>query len=150
MLLATPVTVALDRLIDAIEKFNLGGQNPYGPNVPVMGHSPLLFSLAGVNVEFPFYAVDRPAETNGHPTIRTRHPVLYPMTRAMIMRQWHRVYAFDVLAGAVTGVKLLVGRRQDPELFGGKGVRSTGAHRATHPCGASGASGSVPTLDRRS
>ena len=116
-LLATPVTVAIDRIIDAIEKFNLGGCNPYGPNVPVMGHSPLLFSLAGANVEFPFYAVDRPAETTGHQTIRTRHPVLYPMTRTMIMRQWHRVYAFDVLAGAVTGVKLLVDRRQDPELF---------------------------------
>ena len=39
------------------------------------------------------------------------------MMQAMIMRRWHRVYGFDVLAGAVTGVKLLVDRRQDPELF---------------------------------
>jgi len=79
-LLATPVTVAIDRIIDAIEKFNLGGHNPYGPNVPVMGHSPLLFSLAGADVEFPFYAVDRPAEnlasTSSRPASATCATVL--------------------------------------------------------------------------
>ena len=39
------------------------------------------------------------------------------MTRALIARQWHRVYAYDVTERAVVDVKLLVARKADPELF---------------------------------
>jgi hypothetical protein len=116
-------TVRFDTLAEAIERFNRAGLNPFGPNIPVHGHSPLLLCLRGpgIDVEFPFHAADRNAETQAFlhktPGFRTRHSVLYPMTRALVARQWHRVYAYSVAQAEVVDVKLLVNRRQDPELF---------------------------------
>jgi hypothetical protein len=41
----------------------------------------------------------------------------YPMTRTLIKREWHRVYAFDAERKVVTAVRLLVRKDQDPGLF---------------------------------
>ena len=123
-LLQAPIMVSFDGMINAIERFNDAGLNPFGPNIPVKTHSSLLFRMEfgpDVSVEISFYSADRDAREleflTEHPGFRTRHSVLYPMTRALIQRQWHRVYAFDVQRGDVTEAKLLVGRKQDPELF---------------------------------
>jgi hypothetical protein len=122
-LLEQPVDVVFETVVDEIERFNRSGQNPYGPNVPVKTHAPLtlIFQGPGIDVEFPFYPEDRPEELRaaliGTPSFRTRHAVIYPMTRAMIARQRHRVYALDVQRKMVTGVGLLVTRQKDPELF---------------------------------
>jgi hypothetical protein len=102
-------TVEFEAIVRAIEQFNQAGQNPFGPNVP------------GIDIEFEFYPMDRTAGTQEflkqNPSFRTRHPVLYPMTRALIQRQWHRVYAYNVEQAKVEAVKLLVSRKQDPDLF---------------------------------
>ena len=122
-ILEQPVDVVFENVVDEIERFNLSGQNPHGPNVPVSSHAPLTFIMQGpgIDVEFPFYPEDRPEELRvflrSNPFFRTRHAVIYPMTRAMIARQWHRVYAFDVERKLVTGVRLLVTKQKDPELF---------------------------------
>lgn len=122
-LLPTPHTVTLEGMIAAIERFNQAGKNPFGPNVPVKSHCPLLFLFEGegFHIEFPFYDEDREEKTKAalreDQTFQTRHAVLYPMTRALIQRQWHRVYAYDVLEGEVTDVKLLVSKKQDPDLI---------------------------------
>jgi hypothetical protein len=123
-LLQAPIMVSFEGMIKAIERFNGAGLNPFGPNVPVRTHSPLLFLMEfgqDIVVEVPFYSVDRDASAAAflaeHPGFHTRHSVLYPMTRALIRRQWHRVYAYDVQRGDVTEVRLLVGRTQDAELF---------------------------------
>jgi hypothetical protein len=122
-ILEQPVDVVFENVVDEIERFNLSGQNPYGPNLPVKSHAPLTLIIQGpgIDVEFPFYPEDRPEELRAflrsNPCFRTRHAVIYPMTRAMIARQWHRVYAFDVERKLVTGVRLLVTKQKDPELF---------------------------------
>jgi hypothetical protein len=122
-LLPSPVPVTFDEIIAAIDQFNRAGRNPFGPNVPVALHSPLLFHLEGpgIGVEFEFNAADRDAETlaflQKQRGFQTRHAIIYPMTRAMIARQWHRVYAYDVTARTVVDVKLLVARKDDPGLF---------------------------------
>jgi hypothetical protein len=123
-LLQNPASVSFDGMVDAIERFNRAGLNPFGPNVPVRTHAPLTLLMEfapDISVEIAFYAADRGAAARAflakHPGFRTRHSVLYPMTRAMIQRQWHRVYAYDVIKGEVSEVKLLAGRQQDPELF---------------------------------
>jgi hypothetical protein len=120
-LLFSPVSVSFAGVIQAIDAFNKAGRNQFGPNVPVKSHSPLLFKIEGINLEFEFYASHRSPEAGAflkrHPTFLTRHVVIYPMTRALIARQWHRVYAFDVRRKEVVDVKLLVARTSDPELF---------------------------------
>lgn len=132
-LLDSAVVMAFDAIAEAIERFNAAGLNPFGPNVPVRGHSPLLLGLQGpgIDVEIEFHAADRTPETRAflreNPSFRIRHPVLYPLTRALVARQWHRVYAYDVAHGEVVDVRLLVSRRQDPELF----ARHPGA--SAHP-----------------
>jgi hypothetical protein len=122
-ILEHPVEVALETVVDEIERFNRSGKNPYGPNLPFKSHAPLtlIFQGPGIDVEFPLYPEDRSEELRAwlisNPRFRTRHGVIYPMTRAMIVRQWHRVYAFDVERKLVTGVRLLVTKQKDPELF---------------------------------
>lgn len=122
-LLPEPATVCFQRVTEAIDAFNASGRNPFGPNVPVRSHSPLLFQIEGpgISIEFEFEAGDRSAEAveflKEYPSFLTRHAVIYPMTRALIARQWHRVYAFDVLSEMVVDVKLLVARKADPDLF---------------------------------
>jgi len=122
-ILQQPVEVLFETVVDEIERFNRSGQNPHGPNVPVKSHAPLtlIFQGPGIDVEFPFYPEDRPEELRAAlistPSFRTRHAVIYPMTRAMIARQWHRVYAFNVQRQLVIGVRLLVAKQKDPELF---------------------------------
>src|ERR1700757_4166517 len=98
--------VSFDGMIQAIERFNGAGLNPFGPGVPVQTHDPLLFMMEfgqDIVVEIPFYTADRDASAAAslaeHPGFRTRHSVLYPMTRTLIQRQWHRVYAYDVQQG---------------------------------------------------
>jgi hypothetical protein len=123
-ILQAPISVALEARIGAIERFNKEGTNPYGPHVPVRSHSPLLFLMEYppcLDVEVPFYPHDRSAQDAafmaGNPGFHTRHALIFPMTRALIARQWHRVYAFDVRQHGFIDVKLLVGRKLDPELF---------------------------------
>jgi hypothetical protein len=122
-ILEHPVDVVFETVVDEIERFNRSGQNAHGPNVPVKSHAPLtlLFQGPGIEVEFPFYLEDRPDELQAwlvsNPLFRTRHAVIYPMTRTMISKQWHRVYAFDVQRQLVIGVRLLVAKQKDPELF---------------------------------
>jgi hypothetical protein len=122
-ILEEPIEVVFETVMEEIERFNQAGFNPFGPNVPVKSHAPLtlIFDGPGIDVEFPFYPEDRPdnlvALLNLTPIFRTRHAVIYPMTRTFISRQWHRVYAFDVERKFVTGVKLLVRKEQDPDLF---------------------------------
>jgi hypothetical protein len=122
-ILPEPVDVVFETVVNQIERFNRPGQNPYGPNVPVKSHAPLTLILQGpgIDVEVPFYAEDRPEELRAalrsNAKFQTRHAVIYPQTRTMISRQWHRVYAFDVERKLVIGVKLLVTRTQDPELL---------------------------------
>jgi hypothetical protein len=122
-LLATPKTVTLEGMIHAINAFNESRQNPFGPNVPVRSHCPLLFCFEGkgFKIEFPFYPEDRDEKVKAllqeDQAFQTRHAVLFPMTRAMIQRQWHRVYAYEVERDEVTDVKLLVSKKQDPGLF---------------------------------
>jgi hypothetical protein len=122
-ILENQVDVAFETVVNAIEQFNQSGQNPYGPNVPVKSHAPLtlIFQGPGIDVEVPFYPEDRPEELRtflrSNPSFRTRHSVIYPMTRTMISKQWHRVYSFDVERKVVTGVKLLVTRTQAPDLL---------------------------------
>ena len=122
-LLPTPVVVSFSSVITAIDAFNRSGRNQFGPNVPVKSHSPLLFKIEGpgIDIEFAFEAADRSPEAiaflKQQPTFPTQHAVIYPMTRAMIARQWHRVYAYDVQRQEVVDVKLLVARKADPELF---------------------------------
>lgn len=122
-LLDIPQVVLFDAIVEAIERFNQAGRNPFGPNVPVRGHRPLLLGLEGpgINIEVEFHAADRTPETQAflreNRSFRSRHPVLYPMTRALVARQWHRVYAYDVARAEVVDVRLLANRAQDPELF---------------------------------
>jgi len=122
-LLPSARTVEFEAIVRAIEQFNSAGLNPFGPSVPVQGHSPLLLHLEGpgTSFEFQFHPEDRAANVAASlassPSFKTRHPVLYPMTRTIIRCQWHRVYAYDVETEAVIDVKLLVSRRKDPELF---------------------------------
>ncbi len=122
-ILQEPVEVVFETVVNEIERFNVSGQNPYGPNVPVKSHAPLtvIFQGPGIDVEFPFCPENRTEELQAllrsNPAFRTRHAVIYPMTRAMIAKQWHRVYAFDVARKVVTAVKLLVTKQKDPELF---------------------------------
>ena len=122
-ILEHPVEVIFETVVDEIERFNRSGENPFGPNVPVKSHAPLtlIFQGPGIDVEFPFYPENRPQDLRSvlRSTLgfKTRHAVIYPATRVMISRQWHRVYAFDVERTAVTGVKLLVTKTQDPELL---------------------------------
>src|ERR1022692_4565728 len=99
-ILPEPVDVVFETVVDEIERFNRAGQNPYGPNVPVKSHAPLTLIIqgSGIDVEFAFYAEDRSEDLRvalrTNPKFRTRHAVIYPATRVMISRQWHRVYAF--------------------------------------------------------
>lgn len=92
-LLPQAVSVEFERIVQAIERFNQAGLNPYGPNVPVGGHCPLLFKMEGpgIAVEFEFHPADRSAESAAFlasaPYFRTRRAVLHPMTRALIQRQ---------------------------------------------------------------
>jgi hypothetical protein len=122
-ILEHPVDVVFETVANEIERFNLAGQNPYGPNVSIRSHAPLtlIFQGPGIDVEFPFYPEDRPEELRAAlistPSFQTRHAMIYPMTRAMISRQWHRVYAFDVQSKLVTEVRLLVTKQKDPDLF---------------------------------
>jgi hypothetical protein len=122
-LLTSAHRVEFEAIVQAIDRFNSAGLNPFGPNVPVQSHSPLLLKLEGpgTSFEFQFYPKDRTAAVKAAlaatPSFRTRHPVLYPMTRALIQRQWDRVYAYNVETASVTDVKLLVSRRNDPDLF---------------------------------
>jgi hypothetical protein len=122
-LLPSPVPVTFDEIIAGIDRFNREGRNPFGPNVPVRSHSPLRFMLEGpgIGIEFEYLPSDRTPETvaflQKQPGFETRHAVIYPMTRALIARQWHRVYAYDVTERAVVDVKLFVARKADPELF---------------------------------
>jgi hypothetical protein len=64
-ILNRPHTVAFGDIAEAIEVFNESNCNPFGPNIPVRDHSPLLLSLdePGIKVEFPFYVFDRDAGT---------------------------------------------------------------------------------------
>ncbi len=122
-ILQNPVEVEFETVVNEIKRFNQSGVNPFGPNVPVKWHATLRLIVQGpgIDVEFPFYPQDRSEEQrawlSSNPAFRTRHAVIYPMTRAMVAKQWHRVYAFDVERKLVTGVKLLVTKEKDPELF---------------------------------
>lgn len=122
-LLTKARTVHFANIVSAIERFNDAGLNPFGPNVPVGSHSPLLVKLEGpgMEVEFEVSPADRKAKTRVFlavsPSFRTRHAVLYPMTRALVQRQWTRVYAYNVRQSRVTDVRLLVCKEQDPVLF---------------------------------
>jgi len=125
IILPNPVDVVFETVVNEIESFNRSGQNPYGPNVPVKANAPLtlIFEGPGIDVEFPFYPEDRPEALRtvlrSTPAFRTRHAVVYPMTRTLIKREWHRVYAFDAERKVVTAVRLLVRKDQDqdPGLF---------------------------------
>ena len=123
-ILPEPVAVSFEGMVAAIERYNQAGRNPFGPNVPVRSHSPLLFVMEWpgcLDVQFPFYACDRDQRAveflAANPLFHTRHALVFPMTRALIARQWHRAYAFDVRRQDVTNCKLLVSRKHAPELF---------------------------------
>lgn len=110
-------------MVQAIERFNAAGLNPFGPSVRPRGGAPLLLRLEGrgIDVEFELHSGERAPESvaflRDNPGFRTRHSVLYPMTLAVKRQQWHRVYAYAVARYEVVGVRLLASSRQDPALI---------------------------------
>ena len=121
-LLRHPKFVAFEAMAGAIERFNAAGRNPFGPILRPRGHAPLLLRLEGpgIDVEFELRPCDRLAGSvaflRDNPGFLTRHPVLYPMTPAVVRQQWHRVYAYAVGQAEVVDVRLLATNRQDPAL----------------------------------
>lgn len=143
-LLPEPRFVSLDSIRQAIRRFELAGKNPYGMNTPIPGGQPVWLEIrtgepaprktgpewpASPAFQIPLYTNDcdneqKEAYTNGV-GIETDHAVLYPMTKAYVQRQWHRAYAYDVVLGEVTEVRLLVSEKQEP------GYKAAG-HKSAH------------------
>lgn len=127
-----PQLVIIDDIIKAIMAFEMAKKNPHGPNVANLNHSPLILELRhggpsqkatsqkwpiDPSCEFPFLNKDRNPELQANligAGLLTRHRVLYPMTKAYIQKQWHRVYAYNVEGKVITEVRLLVSETQDP------------------------------------
>lgn len=119
--------VTLDAIRQAIRRFELDKQNPHGMSKAIPGSQPVWLELRTghpstrkedtYSIQLPLYTAscddEQKALYSDGAGIQTRHAVLYPMTKAYVQRQWHRVYAYDVASGAVTEVRLLVAGSQD-------------------------------------
>jgi hypothetical protein len=124
--------VLIEDIVQAIKEFEKEGKNPHGPNVANPDHSPVMLELRyggppfkeegypfpiDPSEEFPLNEEDRDPETARNlqgAAIITKHKILYPLTKAYIKQQWHRVYAYDTEEKRVKEVRLLVSQKQDP------------------------------------
>jgi len=122
-------------IVKAIREFEEANKNPHGPNEANPDHCPVMLELryggpperikghswpVDPAEEFPLRPEDRDEQTKRllkGAGLLTKHKVLYPMTKAYIKQQWHRVYQYDTASKTITDVRLLVSERQDPGYF---------------------------------
>jgi hypothetical protein len=158
--------VKLEEIRQAIKAFEGAARNPFGMNKAIPGHQPVWLEIRTGNpapkktgpdwpespaFQIPLFNPDCDTEQRElytHAGIMTTHTVIYPMTKAYVQKQWHRVYAYDVQTKEITEVRLLVSERQDPTY---KAAGHKSAHEwimSVERCGVPVFDGSIYTADK--